>query len=63
MTVGGILEHEQAFQAIADLGRRQPAVGHAGYDESAEYVPDRLAAAGTTSAVQDFDYELDLLAD
>ncbi len=47
VTVGGILEHEQAFQAIADgWGGGNRLSGNPGYEDSAEYVHDRLAAAG-----------------
>ena len=64
VTVGGILEHEQAFQAIADgWGGGNRLSGNPGYEDSAEYVHDRLAAAGYDVAYQDFDYQLDFLAD
>ena len=64
VTVGGILEHEQAFQAIADgWGGGNRLSGNAGYEDSAEYVHDRLAAAGYDVAYQDFEYELSFLAD
>ena len=64
VTVGGILEHEQAFQAIADgWGGGNRLSGNAGYEDSAEYVHDRLAAAGYDVSYQDFEYHLGLLAD
>ena len=64
VTVGGILEHEQAFQAIADgWGGGNRLSGNAGYEDSAEYVHDRLAAAGYDVTYQDFEYQLGLLAD
>lgn len=64
VTVAGILEHEQAFQAIADgWGGGNRLSGNAGYEDSAEYVHDRLAAAGYDVMYQDFEYQLGLLAD
>lgn len=64
VTVDGILEHQQAFQKIADgWGGGNRLSGNAGYEDSAEYVHDRLAAVGYDVAYQDFEYELGLLAD
>jgi hypothetical protein len=64
VTVDGILEHEQAFQAIADgWGGGNRLAGNPGYQDSAEYVHDRLAAAGYDVAYQEFEYELGFLAD
>jgi Zn-dependent M28 family amino/carboxypeptidase len=56
--VGGILEHERAFQAIADTNGDTRASGTPGYDESADYVAERLESAGYSVTRQVFDYEL-----
>ncbi len=65
VTVEGILEHEQAFQDFSDAptatGNRLS--GAPGYDSSAEYVAARAAAAGYNVTVQEFEYDLDFLAD
>jgi hypothetical protein len=47
----GVMEHERAFQAIADANQDENypgsrAAGTDGYDASAEYVADQLRAAG-----------------
>ena len=44
--VGGILEHEEAFQAIADANGDTRASGTPGYDASADYVAGKLEGAG-----------------
>ena len=63
VTVEGILEHEAAFQAIADAAAGNRLAGAPGYDDSAEYVAARAVAAGFNVEVQEFDYVLDFLAD
>ena len=63
VTVEGILEHEAAFQAIADAAAGNRLAGAPGYDDSAEYVAARAVAAGFDVEVQEFDYVLDVLAD
>ena len=63
VTVEGILEHEAAFQAIADAAAGNRLSGAPGYDDSAEYVAARAAAAGFNVEVQEFEYVLDFLAD
>ena len=63
VTVAGILEHEQAFQAISDAAAGNRLSGAPGYDSSAEYVAQRAAAAGFDVEVQEFEYTLDFLAD
>ena len=63
VTVEGILEHESALQAIADAAEGNRLSGTPGYDDSAEYVAARAAAAGYNVEVQEFEYVLDLLAD
>ena len=63
VTVAGILEHEQAFQAISDAAAGNRLSGAPGYDSSAEYVAQRAAAAGFDVEVQEFEYTLAFLAD
>src|SRR5688572_33333729 len=46
VTLQGVLEHEQAFQAIADANGDNRASGTTGYDDSLEYVRDRMRDAG-----------------
>ena len=63
VTVSGILEHQTAFQDIADFTGGNRLSGTSGYDESAEYVAERAEAAGLEVTRHEFDYELDVLAD
>jgi hypothetical protein len=63
VTVEGILEHEAVFQEIADAAAGNRLSGTLGYDDSAEYVAARAAAAGYNVEVQEFEYVLDFLAD
>jgi Zn-dependent M28 family amino/carboxypeptidase len=55
VTLEGAMEHEEAFQNIADANGGTRALGTPGYDESADYVEDRLEAAGYTVTRQTFD--------
>ena len=63
VTVDAILEHEQAFQAIADAAAGNRLSGAPGHDNSADYVAQRAAAAGFDVEVHEFEYTLDFLAD
>ncbi|GAA4398978.1 aminopeptidase PaaP [Fodinibacter luteus] len=63
VTVAGIVEHQQAFQAIADAEAGNRLSGSPGYDGSADYVAERAAAAGFDVEVREFDYALGFLAD
>jgi hypothetical protein len=63
VTVAGIMEHQSAFQDIADFTGGNRLSGTAGYDASADYVAERAEAAGLEVSRFEFDYELDLLAD
>jgi hypothetical protein len=63
VTVEGILEHEDALQSFADAGGANRIAGSPGYAASADYVAQRAAAAGYDVSFQEFDYDLDLLAD
>ena len=56
VTVDGILEHQQAFQEIADANGDNRASGSEGYDQSLAYVEDRLEAAGYLTTRQEFDF-------
>ena len=62
VTVAGILEHESALSDLRPSGGNRLA-GAPGYDESAEYVAERAAAAGFDVSRQEFEYDLDFLAD
>jgi hypothetical protein len=63
VTVAGIMEHETAFQGIADLTGGNRLSGAPGYDGSARYVAEQAEAAGLEVSTHEFEYELDLLAD
>jgi hypothetical protein len=54
VTVAGVHRHLVALQAIAERNGGSRASGTAGYEESAEYVADRLSAAGFDVTVQEF---------
>jgi Zn-dependent M28 family amino/carboxypeptidase len=57
VTLAGIREHQQAFQDIADeFGGNRVSGGTGGYDASAQYVYDRMAAAGYDVAFQEFEF-------
>ena len=56
VTVNGILEHERAFQRIANTNGGTRASGTPGYDASAKYVAGRLKNAGYKVTVQQFTF-------
>jgi hypothetical protein len=56
VTVEGIMEHENAFQEIADANGGTRVSGSPGYDASAEYVTEKLEAAGYDVTRQTFTY-------
>jgi Zn-dependent M28 family amino/carboxypeptidase len=56
VTVAGIMEHQQEFQAIASANDNTRVSGTVGYDESADYVVERLEAAGYDVTRQVFDF-------
>ena len=56
VTLAGIREHQAAFQAIANANDGTRLAGTAGYDESADYVFDRLVAAGYEPVRQPFEF-------
>ncbi|MEU1971058.1 M28 family peptidase [Microbacterium sp. NPDC019599] len=56
VTVDGVLEHEEALQAIADANGGTRAAGTPGYTASVEYVVDTLEAAGWNVELDSFDF-------
>lgn len=54
--VEGVLEHQQALQAIADANGGNRAAGTTGYTESVDYVVDTLEAAGWNVELDEFDF-------
>ncbi len=54
VTIDGVREHQAAFQAIADANNGIRTSGTGGYDASAQYVADRMEAAGYDVSVQSF---------
>ena len=56
VTLDGVLEHEEAFQAIADANGGNRASGLSGYDASVDYVVERMEAAGYNVSLQEFDF-------
>lgn len=60
VTVEGVLEHLRALESLADAnpvaGVPVRASGTPGYDASADYVADRLRAAGYTPQLQQFEF-------
>ncbi len=57
VTVDGVREHQAAFQAIADANGGTRVSGTAGYDQSVDYVVERLTAAGYAVTVQPFQFQ------
>ena len=58
-----IKQHELALQLIGDLSGGNRLAGTKGYDRSAQYVAAAARLAGHRVSLQEFDYDLDLLAD
>jgi Zn-dependent M28 family amino/carboxypeptidase len=56
VTVDGILEHEEALQAIATANGGTRAAGTTGYTESVAYVVETLEAAGWNVELDEFDF-------
>jgi Zn-dependent M28 family amino/carboxypeptidase len=54
--VEGVREHQAEFQTIANANNGTRASGTNGYDESAEYVAERMEAAGYDVTIQPFDF-------
>ena len=57
VTVGGVMEHLEAFQAIADANNDNRASGTSGHAASVDYVEGLLQDAGYTTTRQPFSYE------
>jgi Zn-dependent M28 family amino/carboxypeptidase len=55
--LGGVREHQAALQAIADANNGIRTSGTPGYDASAEYVVDRMEAAGYDVTVEEFEFQ------
>jgi len=58
VTLAGIRAHQAAFQAIADANGGTRLAGTTGYDASAEYVFNTMAAAGYSVSYQEFQFQL-----
>ncbi len=57
VTIDGVRQHQEAFQAIADANNGIRTSGTPGYDQSVAYVAGQLTAAGYNVTVQDFDFQ------
>ena len=57
VTLEGVREHQAAFQEIADDNNGTRVSGSPGYDESVDYVEDRLLNAGWTVTRQAFEFQ------
>ncbi|HEX6355611.1 M20/M25/M40 family metallo-hydrolase [Actinophytocola sp.] len=57
VSAAGIMEHLEAFQAIADANGGTRLAGTPGYDESADYVAGLLTAAGYQVTRQQFTFD------
>ncbi len=55
--LAGVREHQAAFQAIADANGGTRVSGSPGYDESVDYVVEKLDAAGWQTTVQPFQFQ------
>lgn len=55
VTLGGVMEHEQAFADIAAANDGTRSAGTPGYDASVDYVEQRMEAAGYIVTRQQFD--------
>jgi Zn-dependent M28 family amino/carboxypeptidase len=54
--LGGVREHQAAFQAIADANGGNRSAGTEGYTASAQYVIDTMTAAGWNVTTQEFPF-------
>jgi Zn-dependent M28 family amino/carboxypeptidase len=59
VTLNGIREHQAALQAIADANGGNRVSGSPGFDASAQYVYDRMVAAGYNVSFQEFTFTFD----
>jgi Zn-dependent M28 family amino/carboxypeptidase len=58
VTVAGIRQHQAALQAIADANDGTRLAGTPGFDQSAQYVYDKAAAAGYNVSTFEFTFQL-----
>jgi len=56
VTLEGVREHQAAFQAIADANGGTRASGTPGYEESVDYVVERMTAAGYNVTLHSFPF-------
>ncbi len=56
VTVKGVMQHQAAFQRIADTNDGNRAAGTTGYTKSVEYVAKTLKKAGWKVTLDEFDY-------
>jgi len=56
VTLASIREHQAAFQSIANANGGTRSSGTPGFDASAQYVFDKLAAAGYSPSFQEFTF-------
>ena len=56
VTLDGVMDHQRAFQRIADDHGGTRASGTPGYDASADYVEERLERAGYVVTRQEFEF-------
>jgi len=57
VTVDGVREHQAALQTIADANNGIRTSGTSGYNQSVDYVVERMEAAGYNVTVQDFQFQ------
>jgi hypothetical protein len=58
VTLAGIREHQAAFQSVANANGGTRLAGTSGYDDSAQYVYDKMVAAGYNVTFQEFEFQL-----
>jgi Zn-dependent M28 family amino/carboxypeptidase len=58
VTLAGIRQHQAALQTIANANNGTRLAGTPGYDQSVDYVVDKLTAAGYSPTVQPFEFLL-----
>jgi Zn-dependent M28 family amino/carboxypeptidase len=56
VTVEGVREHQAAFQAIADANGGTRAAGTSGYEESVDYIVEKMTAAGYNVTLNSFPF-------
>ena len=56
VTLAGIREHQATFQSFSDDNGGNRVAGSTGYDASAQYVYDRMVAAGYDVSFQEFEF-------